>query len=819
MKAVLKKIKRKLKKAWNEIKVFKPANYGRSRYFWYREHCPLQEKVILLESLQGSCPADNVLAVLKELVNNEAYKEYAIYLSGAASIKISRKQYVNAQCWKKRVKLLTAGTASYYKVLATAKYLMTEDAFIHIFAKREGQIYLNTWHGTPLMTLGKSKKMDYAMVGNEQKNFLDADYLLCPNEFTRDCFLQDYMLENFGKAKLLLAGYPRNEIFADTERRGELRKGFGWEEKQVIAYLPTWRKNTKDMPKELRAERIQKLLTEWDAALTEHQLVLVKQHHINVAPLDFSTFSHIRPFPEGSSVYEVLHASDLLVTDYSSVLFDYALTGRKTVLFTYDRAEFEEVRGLHFSLEELPFPKVETVEELKTEVLLPKAYDDSAFLEKFCSYDKQQVTRALCRTWISGEESALIKEEEIPYNGKKNILVYMGGFEKNGLTTAGANLLNTLDRTKYNYAVLYCITSVAKRQDSIRVLPEDMARIGFYHYRALTFTEQIPYMLWRGFRSLSYSFISRIMDKLSIRGMERLFGSCRLDTVVQFTGYNDEMIGIMEKAPCNRIIYVHNDMEQEIKHRANANQGLLSHAYKNYNSVAAVTEDIIPAAERIAASDREADKSAHIFWCKNVIDHNRIRTMGAEELRFDEATVINTEEEKLLAAVNSSKKKFVSIGRYSVEKGHERLIKAFERLHQQDPDTCLVIIGGHGDLWKKTVEQVENSTCPEAVFLVRYMSNPYPLLAKCDYFILSSLYEGFGLVLVEADILGLPCFSTDITGPRRFMQKYNGRLVADSDQGILEGMQECLQGKIPEKLTVDYDEYNREAIAQFEALI
>ena len=140
-------------------------------------------------------------------------------------------------------------------------------------------------------------------------------------------------------------------------------------------------------------------------------------------------------------------------------------------------------------------------------------------------------------------------------------------------------------------------------------------------------------------------------------------------------------------------------------------------------------------------------------------------------------------------------------------------------LHKEYPDTCLIIIGGHGDLWTKTVKQVEESSCADAVFLVRYMSNPYPLLKRCDYFALSSLYEGFGLVLVEADVLGLPCFTVDITGPRGFMQKYGGLLVENSENGLLDGMQACMKGTIPKRLTVDYDQYNAEAVAQFESLI
>jgi CDP-glycerol glycerophosphotransferase len=68
------------------------------------------------------------------------------------------------------------------------------------------------------------------------------------------------------------------------------------------------------------------------------------------------------------------------------------------------------------------------------------------------------------------------------------------------------------------------------------------------------------------------------------------------------------------------------------------------------------------------------------------------------------------------------------------------------------------------------------------------MPNPYNLLARCDYFVLSSLHEGFGLVIAEADILGKPVISTDIEGPRTFMKKNGGTLVENSENGNVLGV-------------------------------
>lgn len=819
MKKLLRKIKRVGKKVLQQSKAFKPANYSRARYFWYRDHCPIREKMILLESAVGKRPGENIDAMLKELANNPAYKEYTIYLAGGKAVAKERKHYAK-QDFRNRVKTVEINSVKYYKVLATAKYLICEDSFIYIFTKRPGQIYLNTWHGTPLMTLGKNKKTDYAMIGNEQKNFFDADYLLCQNEYAMNCMVEDYMLENFCKAKIWLSGYPRNEVLNEKTLREKVRAACDFGEKQVIAYLPTWRKNTKEQSTAARTAQMAEYLKQWDDMLSEEQLVLVKQHPVNAVNIDFSLYRNIRPFPENYGTYEVLAAVDTLVTDYSSVLFDFALTGRKIVLFTYDKELYQEIRGLHMELCELPFPQADTIEELVEELNEPKQYEDAEFLRRFCCYDKEGVTEALCRNLIFGEESRLIEERDIPYNGKKNVVVYMGGFEKNGLTTAGANLLHNLDRTKNNYAVFYCLTSLQKHQENIRVLPEDVSLMTFYHFRCLTFSELVPYLIWRGYGKTPYKFAAKVMKRLSVRGAQRMLLNCRIDTVVQFTGYNDDMIGIMEQMPCNRVIYIHSDMEKEIRLRGNANKSLLSHAYKSYDSVAAVTEGMIPPAKRIAESENaEGAKEANFVLCRNVIDYKRVLALGELPLEFDSTTAFNVHRERLLEALASDKKKFVSVGRFSVEKGHERLIRAFERLHDEHPDTCLVIIGGHGDLWGRTVRQVRESSCPDSIFLVQYMSNPFPLVKQCDFFALSSLYEGFGLVLAEADVLGLPCFTVDIDGPRGFMQNYGGLLVENSEDGLLSGMQACMVGTIAPRLTIDYEQYNREAVGQFEAII
>lgn len=122
-----------------------------------------------------------------------------------------------------------------------------------------------------------------------------------------------------------------------------------------------------------------------------------------------------------------------------------------------------------------------------------------------------------------------------------------------------------------------------------------------------------------------------------------------------------------------------------------------------------------------------------------------------------------------------------------------------------------------GNSYQKLVKTVVALGIQDHVTLIRNLPNPFPVLKKCDYFVLSSFYEGFGLVLAEADILGLPVISTDIDGPRLFMQQNGGTLVENSEEGLYQGMCDLMAGKI-HPMNVDYEAYNQNAVAEFESL-
>jgi CDP-glycerol glycerophosphotransferase len=176
------------------------------------------------------------------------------------------------------------------------------------------------------------------------------------------------------------------------------------------------------------------------------------------------------------------------------------------------------------------------------------------------------------------------------------------------------------------------------------------------------------------------------------------------------------------------------------------------------------------------------------------------------------------ELEELERVLNdTSCKKFITIGRYSEEKGHSRLLDAFKEHVKENPTDYLIIIGGHGDKYAEIKERVLTEEGLEHVILIKASRNPAPILKKCDYFILSSFYEGLPMVIMEALILNKPVICTDITGPREFLQQGYGLLVEDSTQGLIDGMAQANKGLSLKPF--DAEAFNKQALAELYNLI
>ena len=279
----------------------------------------------------------------------------------------------------------------------------TNSSFPSYYIRRDEQIYLQTWHGTPWKTLGRSMKGELATMHNAQHNFIQASHLLFPNEFTKKAIMHDYVLDDIYTGKVITNGYPRCAVFSDKAKAAEVKRACGDEAFSTIAYMPTWRgQDNRNIETDVYVEDTLSQLKTMDAALADDQKLYVNLHPIVQTAIDLSGFDHIHPFPKDVEKYEFINSMDALMTDYSSVFFDYSVTGKPVILFTYDYDNYASERGMYFSIEELPFARVDTREDL-AEMFRTRSYeklsyaDDREYFDRFISHDNIDAAADLMR--------------------------------------------------------------------------------------------------------------------------------------------------------------------------------------------------------------------------------------------------------------------------------------------------------------------------------------------------------------------------------------------------------------------------------------
>ena len=394
--SIIKKLKSKLHKKLS------------AKYSTYVKHLsePLLEHSCLLEAGQGKNINGNMFALLRAL-QADKYAAYEPVFVVTKQILPETQERFEAYGFS-NVKLVLRNTPEYQELLARSKYLFTDNSFPTYFTKRNEQVYLNTWHGTPLKHLGFSDlENSLTSFANVQKNMLDADYVLYPNQLTEDVFFDDYRLRKLYGGTVLHADYPRNDVLSNMEVANTVRKRYGLENMQVIAYMPTWRGKGRTADVERQTQIDVGHLTELDKALGNQQILFVNLHFLIADTIDYTAYKHIRPFPAELETYDFLSACDMLVTDYSSVFFDFAVTGRPIVLYAYDEEEYMEEKGTYLPLSSFPFPIAHTTQEL-TEFIRSAslashpdcAYEE--FQQVYCPYHTGATAEAVLEQVLIG---------------------------------------------------------------------------------------------------------------------------------------------------------------------------------------------------------------------------------------------------------------------------------------------------------------------------------------------------------------------------------------------------------------------------------
>ncbi len=812
---MIKKIFRKLKKKYKKIRgkirsVKAKIRWARKNSYYIKliNEEPLNEHLVLFESKNGKDIAGNIFYLLKELTGGD-YPEYEVYLHVAGP---KRKQLRSLlDCYEiQGVKFVGTTSKEYRRLLATAKYLFNDTTFPAWYIKREGQVYLNTWHGTPFKMMGRDVWNRAYAIGNVQRNYLIADYLLYPNDYMKEKMMNAYMLNHTWKGTALLEGYPRNSAFFNPERAAQVKEELELTDKKMILYMPTWRGVLTNKKTDVQMADAYCYFQLLDHALTDDEVFYVKFHLFAAKEFNFKQFKHIKPVPAKYETYDLLNAADVMVTDYSSVFFDFANSGKKIVLFTYDREEYLDERGLYVPIDSFPFPQANTFEELLTEIRSPKNYDDTEFRATYCKYDNPDAPRRILQHVLRGEKCC--KEEKPISNGKENILVYCSNLGRNGMTTSLLNLINLVDKENANYYFTFPQDQLAKVPGRLSCVPESVDLLPMSgSVTEKTFAEVIAFKLYFRF-NIETRWVEKKMRELFRREYQKKFGAAHIDKIIHFTGYAPHLTMMFLQADAKKAIFVHNDMYDEIQEKGNQHLLTLKYAYREYDRV-------VPVSQATKDSLLKIEKNQdNVVIVENAHYDEGVREKASKEFNVDEETKITMDKEQFKELLeDKSKKKFITIGRFSEEKGHKKLIEAFAEFAKTHEDVVLIIIGGYGVLYRETVKFAAEQECADRIVIVRAISNPFTILRECDLFLLPSNREPLGLVLLEADTLGIPIVATDIPGSGDFLRRYNGYLVENSVNGLKSGMEAFWRGEV-KPLNISFEEYNRKIVSDFEHL-
>ncbi|MBQ9119626.1 MAG: CDP-glycerol glycerophosphotransferase family protein [Lachnospiraceae bacterium] len=374
---------------------------------------PVRKDVIVFQSNLGRNYTGNPRAIYEKFVELGLDKTYRCYY-----ILDEPERY--AHLLPGRVQIIKNARLRYYYVMAVAGVWISDTRFQNYIKKRKKTCYIQTWHGTPLKRLALDLESLH-MAGNEtleeykeafRVNAATWDYLISQNPFSTAIFRQAFDF----KGLMLPVGYPRNDALfswrmpeeADTMKvrarkercalrmqQEKQRLGFPVD-KKIMLYAPTWRDDAFYDAASYRFATAMDFEKMYQAFGKEYILV-AKFHYMVREKEAFDRYPEfLYPVDAGVDIADLYPLADLLITDYSSAMFDYSILKRPMYFFAYDLENYENaLRGFYFDfLKEAPGPVVSTTEALIEAILEGEevyrqkhgeSYD--AFCRKYNPYD------------------------------------------------------------------------------------------------------------------------------------------------------------------------------------------------------------------------------------------------------------------------------------------------------------------------------------------------------------------------------------------------------------------------------------------------
>lgn len=772
-------------------------------YIEYRETLPLLENFILFESGGGSFTGCNPLAIFKNLESDAQYSKFRFVWVVNKKNNAHRMLRGNS-----RVILIEKESDAYLRYLASAKYLINNNTFPPYFSRRPGQRYLNTWHGIPLKTLGKDIKTGVMDHKNAARNLLHATHIISPNRHFTDVLMLRNDIDGLVTAKVAEIGYPRVDQIINSSKSttSAIKARLGIPDTARVAlYAPTWRGDLANKYVDL-----DQIKSDLEAMRSSGYRVLFKGHPMVESELLNSELADIL-VDSSIDTNELLGCVDVLITDYSSIMFDFMVTGKPILYYAYDLEDYKQNRGLYFDLDSLPGAVCTSISDLVESLTQIRENEHSVektvLSDELCALEDGAATERAVKFFLDGDETYVVQRDSL----RKNILFFQGSFIPNGISSAFNALVKSLNKDIYRPVVVLepgALHLNQNRLDVFNSIKSEFQTIGRVGNMAANLEQLWIIDRMNARHELEHDRMWAAYHAAFRTEFVRMFGSAQFETVICFEGYAKFWAALLANSPTpgnNRTIYLHNDMVREYQKRFKYLKGMFA-LYAKYDRLVSVSKSVgnINKSELSGKYSLSPEKFVSI---DNQIDPTSILVKSEKPLDKDVNSWMSRFEHT-----------FVNVARLSPEKGQEKLLESFARIKSSTDIKIGLIIVGEGPLEQQLKTKARDLGISDSVLFTGLRSNPYNILAKSDTFVFSSNYEGQGLVVLEALVLGTPVLSTDVVGPQSILEGGEGLLVDNNVSALATGMKQMVEGNY--SLTpFDVAGYNLNAAENFRVKI
>ena len=320
---------------------------------------PVKKNKVFFCSFHGGAFRDNPKYIAMELAKLKEQHEFIWAI----------KKGMDSSSFPDCIKVVNVWSLQYFYHLATARIWVDDNRKSSFIRKRKSQYYIQTWHGS----IGLKKieyDVDRAQCGKLYCNYYDfyakndtrmTDLMISNSKFCTNLYRRAFAY----KGEILLAGTPKLDLLlscTDAERE-RLKLAVGMKkDAHILLYAPTFRVDHSLEPYQLDYARLRRSLTrkfggDWQILIRLHPIMTQHMRPVN--------FDYVRDMTSYPDIEELLCFTDMLITDYSSTMFEMAIARRPVLIYATDTESYVNDRGFYFPFDSLPFPTAKSNEELE----------------------------------------------------------------------------------------------------------------------------------------------------------------------------------------------------------------------------------------------------------------------------------------------------------------------------------------------------------------------------------------------------------------------------------------------------------------------